>query len=37
LISRIYPGGIENIERGELVKSLFLEIKRQNTTNNVDG
>lgn len=32
LLTELFPGGIENLDLGEVIRSMFLRIQRQNTT-----
>lgn len=35
IVKELFPAGIQNLECGEVIRSVFLRMKRQNTTDNV--
>lgn len=35
IITELYPGGIEDLDRGEVIRTLYLSIKRQNSSDNL--
>lgn len=35
VVSEIYPGGTDGIDAGEVIKAVFLRIRRQNSTDSV--